>query len=97
MFYFGNYESSNLRTKSVRNFQLILFGLSLYPEATSRKVTSPLGTVICTSRRVTSPLGTVTCTIIGSEEVLKVDSFKFTVKLNCHCMTKTTGLRWQRV
>ena len=46
MFYFGNYESSNLRTKSVRNFQLILSGLSLYPEATSRKVTSPFGTVI---------------------------------------------------
>ena len=40
-----------MRTKSVRNFQLVLSWSSLYPEANSRKVKSPLGTVtgICTS------------------------------------------------
>ena len=47
--YFENYASSNMSTKSVRSFQLDLSWLSLYPEATSRKVTLPLGTVICTS------------------------------------------------
>ena len=35
--YFGNYESSNLRIKYVRNFQLVLSWLSLYREETSQK------------------------------------------------------------
>ena len=52
--YFGRYKSSKVCTKSVWNFQLVLSSLSLYPEATSRKVTWPLGTVIWTRTRSNS-------------------------------------------
>ena len=45
--YFENFESSNIHTKSVWNFQLVLSWLSMYWETTSQKVKSPLGTVIC--------------------------------------------------
>ena len=51
LIYSGNCESSKVRTNSVRNFQLVLSWWVLYQEATSRKVTSPLGTLICTRYR----------------------------------------------
>ena len=58
--YSGNCESSNLHTTSVRNFQLVLYLWSLHPEATSQKLTSPLGTVICTSG-----MGRISCGVLA--------------------------------